>query len=110
MKVKNDVSRSIHDCPLNVPYEAPPKIPMPHRGFHDIKNGGFSTIDGISRNHQYPLTPDKPPESEQTFSRTSSSEISKKNSERKKQMKIKMNITHTTFAAFALLPSRDALR
>src|SRR6266576_2736312 len=50
-------------CPRN----RHPKSPMPHRGFHDDKNGGFSTIDGNSRNPHYPLPPEKQPPNQQNL-------------------------------------------
>jgi hypothetical protein len=56
---------------------------MPHRGFHDAKNGSFSTIDGICRNRHYPLTPEKSPQSEQHFFENFVFRNSEKKNERK---------------------------
>ena len=62
---------------------------MPHRGFHDGKNGGFSTIDGNSRNRHYPLTPQKQPPNQQNFFRTSPGKSGRRMVKGRKIMKTK---------------------
>jgi hypothetical protein len=82
------------------------KSTISHRGFHDTKNGGFSTIGRTIahsyhwRSHAAPRVRNFPITGK--FFRTSPQEIRRRTTKENKHMKTITNIIYPAFAAFAL--------